>query len=152
MIHIVKSEFPLDAEQASVGWAIGRLGIHHLTILHIKVDLAAHAAVATGGADNPGFPNPEVVLGLGHQRANRAGGHAVAAGDAAGICHGFAAVGNNVDKVVLPYHFQGVNAYQVPAGTDTFAAADALIHILQVEAVGKVLLSLQLFLEYLKSG
>ena len=140
MVHIVIGELSLDTEQSSVGGAVGRLGIHHFPVLHGKVNLAAHAAVATGGADNPGFPNPEVVLGLGHEGAHRAGGHAVAAGDAVSVGHGFPTIGNDVDKVVLAYHFQGVDAHQVPAGADTFAAADALIHILQVEAVGKVFL------------
>ena len=139
VVDEVKGELALDAEQPLVGRPLGGLGIHHPAVLHPEIDLAAHAAVGAGGADNLRLPAAEIILGFGHQRPHRTGGDAVAAGDTAGFGHGFAAIGHDVHQVAPLFHFQSVDAHQIPAGADALAAADALIHVLQIESVTQIL-------------
>ena len=84
MVDEVVAELALDAEQALVGLAVQGLGTDHGVVLDLQLQLAADAAVGTGGGDLLRLKGTEADPGLGQQRAHGADGDAVAAGDAVG--------------------------------------------------------------------
>ena len=124
----VIAEAAFDTETALVGSGAFHPGdLDDLAALDVQPQLAAHAAVRTGGANLPGFPGPGLADGFQLQQgAHRAGLHALAAKDAVRIAISIIRAGD--DLIVRPpvADADGLIHLLLIAGPHTAAAHDAL--------------------------
>src|SRR4051812_21831539 len=91
-LHVLEAEAALDAQVAARHVVVvGARDLDGAVVLHVQVEVAAHAAVGADRARDVLLvlaPHPlraQLVLGAEHQRAGRADGDAVAAVDARGV-------------------------------------------------------------------
>ncbi len=133
MVDIVEAESALDAEPVVIGRAVAPLGIDYLLVLDLIGYLATDAAERAQrvhlpvGIDRAGLAGVEHRRG--HQRARRAGLHALAAGDAGGFSHRIVEVEHDLGVMVAIGHADDVVDLHLAAGPHAQAALDAGVEI-----------------------
>ena len=92
VLQVVEAEASLDAQATFVGRTVAPLDVDDAPVLDVVGQLAADATVGAHGID-PAFGDRRIAAARRvdqarrHQRAGRAGLHALAAGDAAALAH-----------------------------------------------------------------
>ena len=129
VVHVIEAVAALDAQPPVVHRA-GAPGHLHDGVglgVHRVGDAAADAAVGAQGVDLLVVTVRQQRQGEGlvGQRAGRAGGHALAAGDAARLAHRQVVVEGNARRVALAGAPDDVVALHVVAGADAAVAQDA---------------------------
>ena len=87
VVRVVEAVAALDAQAAVVGRAVAAVDVEDLVVLDVVGQLAADAAVRAHRVDLLVGHGAAPTLARRHQRAGRAGLHALAAGDAGGRAH-----------------------------------------------------------------
>jgi hypothetical protein len=147
-VHVVEAEAALDAQALAVGRTIAAGDGDDLLLAHLIVDLAADAAVrADAGHDAvdrlPRREQAAAVCGQHrrrHQRAGRAGLHALAAADAARIAHGIVEIEDDFRRRATTGHADDVVGLDVAASLHAQLAVDAGVEVhahRRVAAVGE---------------
>ena len=133
MMDVVEAEAALDAETIVIGRAIAALGVDDLLVLDFVGDLAPNATERTQRIDFAvGVDDPGLVLvqhHRGHQRAGRAGLHALAAGHAGRLAHRVVEVEHDLGLVAAIGHADDVVDLHLTASAHAQAALDAGIEI-----------------------
>ncbi len=138
VVDKVEAEPALDAQQAPVGRAEGRLDVDHFVVLDQQVHLAADPAIGTGGPDARDFPTAKLFAAVGQQGAGRAERDAVAAGDRVRLGHVLVEGHCRVGGEAAGAEVDGLYLLEPLADADATAAADAFVEVAAVERVAVV--------------
>ncbi len=143
MVRIVEAEAALDAEPVVVGRAVPAVDRDDMVVLDLVGQLAADAAIGADAVDlavgGVGIDAVGVDQGRRHQRAGRAGLHALAAGDAGAVAHRVVEIEHDLFAMAARRHADHVVDLDLAAGPDAQIALDAGIELhrhRRVAAVG----------------
>src|SRR5262249_21555336 len=133
MGHVVEAEAALDAEPILVCRSVAAADVEQLVILDVVGELAPDAAVGAYAVDlairELRAHVRRVDQGRRHQRAGRAGLHALTADDAGGGAHRIVKVEHDLLGVPAASHADDVVDLHLAAGAHTEIAMDAGIEI-----------------------
>ncbi len=133
VVDVVEAEAALDAEPVVVGRAVAALRVDDPLVLDVVGDLAADAAIGAERIDLAVRPDGAglvlVEIGRRHQRAGRAGLHALAAGDAGRLAHRIVEVEHDLRVGAAVGHADHVVDLDLAAGADAEIALDAGVEI-----------------------
>ena len=134
MMDVVEAEAALDAQAVLVGRAVAAVDVEDLVVLDVDLGLAADAAIGAERIDRlASSKSTRLPAGVEqarlHQRAGRAGLHALAAGDAGRAAHRVVEVEHDLRAVAAIGHADHVVDLHLAAGAHAEAAMDAGVEI-----------------------
>src|ERR1044072_7358726 len=128
IVHVVEAEAPFHAEALLVRRAVLAGDGDDLVVLDLIGELAADAAIGADAVDFAvGLAGKEIVLvhhRRRHQRAGRAGLHALTARNARAVPHRVVEVEHDLFVVAAPRHADHVVDLHLAAGADAQVAPD----------------------------
>src|SRR5260370_3329648 len=133
MAHIVEAEASLDAQPILVRRSVPAIDIEQLVVLDVVGELAADAAIRADAVDGAGGLGGEDVVLVDqrgrHERASRAGLHALAAGDAGALAHRIVEIEHDLLAMAAPGHADDIVDLHFAAGANAEIALDAGVEV-----------------------
>ena len=140
MVQELPAESSLDAEHALVGRGVpGGGDFDHFPVVHVQVEVAAHAAVGARRGDLRRLPVASLAVAvLFGQGARGTNGDALPAEDAVAVLHAGVKGSGHLGAESAIHHGEGVDRLDLVAGANAAAAADALLHVPQDEGIALI--------------